>query len=147
MSAKWSQDYPNGPVLENVNQTTLAANLSLPLYSFGAVSRQVDEQVALANAAFERSESAVTDLQRDWLKSHDRLGALKVQRELELQRSAQAETLRDLVYKAYKVGGANYLEVQSSSLRALQAGLELAVTDTQMLIELASLAALTEAVR
>lgn len=63
------------------------------------------------------------------------------------QRSDQAEDLQQLVYKAYKIGGANYLEVQSSGLRALQAGLDLAVSETQMLIELANLSALTEADR
>ncbi|HXC63739.1 MAG TPA: hypothetical protein VNZ67_05240, partial [bacterium] len=59
----------------------------------------------------------------------------------------QAAQLRDLVYQSYKVGGSTFLEVQSSSLKSLQANLALAITETQMLIELADLAALTDSTR
>lgn len=147
IGAKQSLDYPNGPVLEQVNQTQFTAGVSVPLFSFGAVSDQVQGAEADAQAAAERQADALTGLQRDWAKSRDRLAALKAQRSLLQQRSAQAEGLQQLVYKAYKIGGANYLEVQSSGLRALQAGLDLAVSETQMLIELANLSALTEADR
>jgi hypothetical protein len=75
------------------------------------------------------------------------LAALQVERELLKQRALQTEDLQQLVYKAYKIGGANYLEVQNSGLRALQAGLDLARTETQMLIELANLSALSKADR
>lgn len=147
VGAKQSLDYPNGPVLEQVNQTQVTAGISIPLFSFGAVSAQVDEGVALAKAAEQRRQGAATDLGRDWAKSRDRLAALQAQLPLLEQRSAQAESLQDLVYKAYKIGGANFLEVQSTGLRALQAALELALTKTQMLIELATLSALTDAGR
>lgn len=147
VSARRSVDYPNGPVLEQVRQSALGANLSIPLYSFGSVSAQVDEGVALAKAAEERRQAAVTELSRDWAKARDRLAALQVERELLKQRALQTEDLQQLVYKAYKIGGANYLEVQNSSLRALQAGLDLARTETQMLIELANLSALSKADR
>jgi outer membrane protein TolC len=141
---KESLDYPNGPVLEQVTQGRLSAGISVPLYSFGAVSDRVDQGVALANAASEREAAAANDLRRDYDKSRDRLAALQAERSLLQKRKEQAESLQDLVYKAYKIGGANYLEVQSSGLKALQAGLELAVSETQTLIELANLAALTE---
>lgn len=147
ISGRWSEDYPNGPILETVDQKSFSANLSVPLYSFGAVSGQVDEQVDLANAAQARSVAATTDLERDWLKSHDRLAALKAQREIQAQAAQQSSDLQQLVYKAYKVGGSTFLEVQNSSVRSLQAGLALAITETQILIELADLAALTESAR
>jgi outer membrane protein TolC len=147
VGAKQSLDYPNGPVLEQVNQTQFTAGIRVPLYSFGAVADQVDAGVAQAKAAGERGDAAVTELERDYAKSRDRLAALKAERGLLEQRSAQAEDLQNLVYRAYKIGGANYLEVQSSGLRSLQAGLDLAVAETQMLIELANLSALTEADR
>lgn len=144
VGVKQSLDYPNGPVLEQVNQTQVTAGMSIPLFSFGAVSAQVDEGVALAQAAQERRTGAETELRRDWAKSRDRLAALQSQLPLLEQRAAQAQSLQDLVYKAYKIGGANFLEVQSTGLRSLQAGLELALSKTQMLIELATLSALTE---
>jgi outer membrane protein TolC len=144
ISYKESLDYPNGPVLEQVTQGTFSAGLSLPLYSFGAVSKHVDQQVALADAASERQASAGNDIRRDFEKSRDRLAALQAQRPLLEQRQEQAQALQELVYKAYKIGGSTYLEVQDSGLKALQAGLDLAVSDTQTLIELANLAALTD---
>lgn len=144
VSFKESIDYPNGPVLQQITQSTVNAGISVPLFSFGAVSDRVGEQVALADAASERVAAAASDLQRDLDKSRDRLAALQAQRSLLEQRHQQAEALQDLVYRAYKIGGANYLEVQSSGLKALQAGLELAVSETQTLIELANLAALTD---
>ena len=52
--------------------------------------------------------------------------------------------MSELVYKAYKVGGASYLEVQSATLKSLESSIQLALTETQMLIELAALAAQTE---
>ncbi len=143
-SARLSVDYPNGPVLESVNQTSYTVSGSLPLFSFGATQGLADAATAQAEAAAFRAKAQESDLRRDWLRSQDRLAALQEQRELNSLRAEQAQSLRDLVYKAYQVGGSSFLEVQSSSLKALEAGVDLAVTETQMLIEKALLAALAE---
>lgn len=143
VGARVSEDYPNGFLPETTTQEAVTANVSVPLFSFGAVSSQVAEADSLADASGLRAEAQATDLQRDFLKSKDRLASLAAQRALQQEQVQQTGALADLVFKAYKIGGASYLEVQSASLRALEAGTALAATETQLLIELATLDALS----
>jgi outer membrane protein TolC len=144
VSYRFSHDYPDGMNFVDVNQQTLGANVSVPIYAFGQVSRRVDEQKGLASAAAERRDQSATDLETAYLSARDRLAGLKDQRDLQTQAAQQADELQQLVYGSYKVGGSTYLEVQTSSLGALQAKLALAITEAQMQIELANLAALTD---
>jgi outer membrane protein TolC len=139
-----SEDYPEAPINKAVNQQTTSANFNLPLFSFGTVAQHVKQEDDLAYSAQERAEDATNLTRTDWAKSHDRLSGLRTQRDLQLQESKQTADLQDMVYKSYKIGGSTFLEVQSTSLQSLQAGLSLAETETQMLIELANLSALTE---
>ena len=143
VGARVSEDYPNGFVPEATDQEALTANVSVPLYSFGAVKAQVSEADSLAQASDLRSQALATDLERDFLKSKDRLASLSAQRALQEEQVQQTAALADLVFKAYKIGGASYLEVQSAELHALEAGTALAATETQLLIELATLDALS----
>jgi outer membrane protein TolC len=141
---RWSEDYPEAPVNQAVDQQTTSANFNLPLFSFGHVQQNVVQQDKLAQAAQESLGDATVQTQTDWAKSHDRLSGLRAQRDLQAQEARQTADLQDMVYKSYKIGGSTFLEVQSTSLQSLQAGLSLAQTETQMLIELANLSALTE---
>lgn len=142
-----SRDYPNLFFPELVTQQTTSANVSVPLFAFGGIQAKADAQQANADAQSQLLGSATTDLERDYHIARDRLEALKDQRDLQTLAAKQAAQLRDLVYQSYKVGGSTFLEVQSSSLKSLQANLALAITETQMLIELADLAALTDSTR
>ena len=144
VSYRFSHDYPDGVNFVDVNQQTLGANVSIPVYSFGQVSDRVDEQKGLAEAVVQRRDKEATDLKTAYLSSRDRLAGLQDQRQLQVQAAAQTDELQQLVYQSYKVGGSTYLEVQKSSLDALEAKLALAVTEAQMQIELANLAALTD---
>jgi outer membrane protein TolC len=142
-----SRDYPDLFFPELVTQQTTSANVSLQLFAFGGIQAKADAQQANADAQGQLLGSATTDLERDYHIARDRLEALKDQRDLQTLAAKQAAQLRDLVYQSYKVGGSTFLEVQSSSLKSLQANLALAITETQMLIELADLAALTDSTR
>jgi len=144
---RWSEDYPEPPLPQAVDQQTTSASFNLPLFSFGQVNDQVRVQQAQAGAAEAQAGDAVTLTKTDWLKSHDRLTGLRAQRVLQVQEDDQTRELRQMVYKSYKIGGSTYLQVESTTLESLQAGLALAQTETQMLIELANLSALTEADR
>ena len=101
------------------------------------------EAESLTTASDERLLAMESDLHRDFLKSKDRLASLSAQRALQQEQVQQAAALAELVFKAYRIGGTSYLEVQSASLRTLEAGTALAGTETQMLIELAALDALS----
>lgn len=144
VSYRYSDDYPDGVNFVDVNQQTLGANVSVPLFAFGQVSRNVDNAKALLRAAQENQDKAATDLETAYLSARDRLAGLKDQRGLQAQAASQADELQRLAYQSYKVGGSTYLEVQKYSLDALEAKLNLAITEAQMRIELANLAALTD---
>jgi outer membrane protein TolC len=144
VSARSSYDYPNGPVLETIQQNSFAVSGTWPIFSFGQVSSQAAEQEALASAAESRALAVSADLRRDWLKSKDRLKALKDQKVLDEQSVAATGSLYKLVYSAYQNGSSSFLEVQSAELKAFESKVRLASTETQMLIELAMLSSLSE---
>jgi outer membrane protein TolC len=139
-----SLDYPNGPILEQVQQNTLSVGAVWPLFSFGQTVSQVEEQKQLAASQEARGSQALADLKSAWQKSQARLAALKARKTLDGESVDQNQTLYRLVTAAYKAGSARYLEVRSALLRALESKVRLAETETQMLIELAQLASLTE---
>jgi outer membrane protein TolC len=143
-SARASYDYPNGPVLESIQQNTFMVSANWPLFSFGQVAGQVAEQDKLAESAELRAAASASDFRRDWLKSHDRLAALKDQKALDEQSAEATAQLYTLTYSAYQNGSSSYLEVQTAELRALESKVRLASTEAQMLIELALLSSLSE---
>jgi outer membrane protein TolC len=144
VSARSSYDYPDGPVLETIQQNSFAVSATWPLFAFGQVDKQVKEQENLGLAADARAVALTTDLRRDWLKSHDRLKALRDKKLLEEQSVTQTENLYKLIYNAYQNGSSSLLEVQTAELKALESKVRLASTETQMLIELAVLSSLSE---
>jgi len=58
--------------------------------------------------------------------------------------SAEAEELAGLVYESYKAGRSTFIEVQSANLRELEAKVQSAKTDVQILIQLAVLSSLSK---
>lgn len=143
-SARASVDYPNGPVLETIQQNSFSVSGSWPIFSFGQVSAQVAEQKDLAESAEKKALALASDFRRDWLKSKDRLKSLRDQKALDEESVAATESLYKLVYGSYQNGSSSFLEVQNAELRALESKVRLASTETQMLIELALLSSLSE---
>lgn len=143
LSARASYDYPNGPVLESVTQKSVGLTASLPLFEGRQTARAVEEQRHLAGAAEARRDLAAEELARDWDKARVALSSLRAQLEVDDRSSADAAELATLVYRAYKAGTANYLEVQSANLRSLEAKVQAARTRAQILIQLAALASLS----
>lgn len=142
--ARASYDYPNGPLLEQVQQNTFTLGAVWPLYSFGQTGKQVKEQENLALSQESRKSNALSELKNAWQKSRSRLAALKAQRALDRQSVEASDQIYALTYASYRNGGVRYLEVESSQIRALETKIRLAQTVTQMLIELALLSSLTE---
>jgi outer membrane protein TolC len=139
-----SRAYPDGPILTRYQQNQTAVSATWEIFSFGRTKKEVEAQEDIAGAVEERAQALATDLQRDWEKSHDRLKALKDQKELDEQSVTETENLYKLIYNSYQNGSSSLLEVQSASLRALEAKVNLASTQTQMLIELAVESSLSE---
>lgn len=144
LSARASYDYPNGPVLESVTQKSVGLSASLPLFEARQTASAQAEQRHLAAAARARKDLAAEELARDWDSARVALASLREQLEVDDRSAADAEELARLVYRAYRAGSSNYLEVQSANLRALEAKVQAARTRAQVLIQLAALASLTQ---
>lgn len=143
LSAKASRDYPNGPVLDSVNQQTLGVTANWPIFEGGRVVKETKAQLETARAAEERKQQATINLIRDWNSAHDQFENLMLQRDINKKSVSEAEQLAKLVYQSYKAGRSNYLEVDNANFRLLQTKVSSATTDVQILIQLAILDSLS----
>lgn len=139
-----SIDYPNGPILENINQNTIGLTLSMPLYEGGRSSSEAAEKQNLAVASDSRREQARIDIYRDWQKAKDQLKGLREKREIHDDLIKESVERAKLVYGSYRTGRSSFLEVQSANLHALEAKVQATTNDVQILIQLAHLASMSE---
>jgi outer membrane protein TolC len=144
VTARASYDYPNGPVLETIQQNMVGVSASMPLFDWGRTLSQSRAASDQALAFEKRRDQAVSDLKRDWLKAQDQLRSLEDQRALNQQSVAETMELAGLAYDSYKNGRIGFTEVQSANLRALQAAVMAARTDVQVLVQRALVAALSK---
>ena len=144
VSARSSLDYPNGPILERINQKTVGVTASLSIFEFDRIARETRVQEAQARSLDERRAQTEEDLRREWSRARDQWAALDAQRTIFRRRAAEAEELSRLVYESYKAGQSRYLDVQSANLRVLEAEVQSVRADFQILSQLALLADLSE---
>lgn len=142
--AKSSLDYPNGPNLEQIHQNSFGVTLTWSIFEAGRISNDVKEKQSLAQASDYKKEQAQIDLTRDWQKALQSLALLRSQQEVHRVATEESQTIAKLVYSSYKAGKANFLEVQSANLRALDSKIQSAKTEVQILMQLAVLSNLVE---
>jgi outer membrane protein len=142
--AKSSIDYPNGPILEKFNQNTIGINLTMPIFENGRSTHEASEKQNLAIASENRREQARIDLFRDWQKSKDQLKGLQDKVDIYKKAVTESEEQARLVYSSYRFGRSSFLEVQSSNLHSLEVKVQSTTNDVQILIQLASLASISE---
>ncbi|MHB8455297.1 MAG: TolC family protein [Acidiferrobacterales bacterium] len=143
LSARTSLDYPNGPVLERINQNTIGVTLSMPLFDDGRISALAREQILQAGSLDSQRAQLTTDLARDWNKAAARLSALRGQETIAHQGAKETARLAQLVYESYRVGRDRYLDVQTANLDALNWKVNLALIKSQILVQLAVQASLS----
>jgi len=143
ISAKATRDYPNGPVLEEINQRTLMAVVSFPVFEWGRRGREEWEHREKTKSYEERRNLASVELARDWKKAADALAGLAIQHGVNRQASAETAELARLTYAAYKTGQARFTEVQAANLRSLQARVQEARTKAETLVQLAIIKSLS----
>jgi len=144
LSAKSSLDYPNTTILENFNQNTFYASLSMPLYETGASKNRINENENIKQANLSRAGQALADLKRDWDKTTSQLSNLREQNALNDISVSETEQLAKIIYKTYKTGSLSYIEVENANFKALEAKIQAARTKVQILINLAVLAGMSE---
>lgn len=144
VAARTSLDYPNGPNLEQVQQNTIGVTLTWSLFEAGRVSKETGEKRMLAEASDHRKGQTQIDMIRDWSDSRDQLRVLHEQQRVNSDSLRESEQIAKLTYASYKLGRTNFLDVQNANLRALNAKIQAAKTDIQVLIQLATLSSLVE---
>jgi outer membrane protein TolC len=137
-----SLDYPNGPVLERIQQDSAGVNASWTLWAFGRVVNQVAEQEGTARATERQAQQVKDDLEVAWQKAHDQLRQQRGDLELDAQAVKETADLARLIFQTYQVGRASHLEVETANYRALGAKIQQVFAQVQSLIELATLESL-----
>lgn len=144
LMAKTSLDYPNGPVSEQIHQNTIGVNLSMPLFENNRSNNEAAEKQNMARVSEYQRESVLTDLLRDWSKAQDQLRGLNEKVEIYNNLVKESQERARLIYGSYKVGRLSFLEVQNANLQALDAKVQSAANDVQILFQLAYLASVVE---
>lgn len=135
--------YPNGPVLDQINQNTVGFSLSLPLYVGDPTWHTAASKRQEALAAKHRALQLQTDLNRDFEKAQKMLESLREQKQLATLDISQSSEVAQLYYNSYKAGKSNLIDVQSANHQALQSRVNAARIDAQILNQLILLHALS----
>jgi outer membrane protein, protease secretion system len=142
--ASLMRQYPNGPIKEDVTQKTFGVNLSFPLFSGGSTLYAERAARSQVNSLEEKREQSARDLMDSWTKSHDQAASLRLQQVLSRRSVEKASAVAQLRYQAYLAGQSRYLDVEDANLRVLQAKIDAATTDVNLLIQLANLESLSK---
>ena len=143
VNARASRDYPNGPISEEINQRTVGAAVTWPLWEGGRTVRESEKQEVLARAAEEKRDQGERDFYRDWRKARARLAGLREVETLQKATVDERAALSKLVYESYQAGRVPYLEVQNASWALLRAETDHLQTVVDILSQLALLDHLT----
>lgn len=131
--------YPNFAQLETVQQNQVTFGLSLPVLDWGMISKDARSQRHKANAALEQLRQTETQLAQDLGGARDQASILERQRATVAAAARDAVEAAKLIYDAYLAGEVIFLEVQRANLKALQAKVDAARTDAQLLGQFARL--------
>jgi len=142
--AKTSLDYPNGPNIEQIHQNSVGVVMSWSIFEFGRVRHEVAEKHALAQSSAHRANQALVDLHRDWRKAKEQIASLRAQQDFDRASTAEAEELAKVIYASYRAGRAGYLDVEAANLRVLDAKMQSARNEIQTLMQLATLASVSD---
>jgi outer membrane protein TolC len=143
VSARADYEYPNGPILETIQQNTVGVSVSMPLFDWGRIVNDSDSKQKQAQAYLKDLDQAKADLWRDWNKAQDVMKSLRYQSRVNQTAVSETDELARLMYGAYQAGGARFLEVESANVRVLQARIFSIRNDIQILMQLAVLSSLS----
>lgn len=144
LSGKYSRDYPNGPILDPINQATAAITLSIPLFEAGKASNLSKQAEYEAMAIEEQKNQLNNEMQKEYSKALAKINNLNTQIEIAKIGASDSEKISLLTYNAYKSGTKSFLEVQSRNYETLEWKVQLAVIKTQILMQIALKKNLTE---
>ena len=144
LSARSSIDYPNGPILETINQNMAGISLTWPIYEGNLSRAKAQENRFLSESQENLKEQKEVDLKKDWRRIQLELSNLEEQTAINEMSVSEAKELSGMVYKSYKIGSANFTEVENANFKFLEAQIQSAKTKFLILVNLATLASLSE---
>ncbi|MCX5786526.1 MAG: TolC family protein [Elusimicrobia bacterium] len=135
--------YPNGAILKQYSQNILGVGLNLPVFEGWRLTREIEARSADIDSVKARKDRAADGLSLSWEKAQDQLSSLKAQASINADTLNTAAELETLTYESYQAGRSTFLEVQNANLKELDAKIQAARTDIQMLNQLAYMADLS----
>jgi outer membrane protein TolC len=138
------REYPNGPIAQSVTQKTFGVNLNFPLFAGGETLYAVRAQKKQAEATEETRVQTARNLLDSWQKAKDQTASLRIQQALTHRAAERAAEVARLRYQAYQLGQLRYLDVEDANLKEVQAKVDAATTNVNLLIQLANLESLSE---
>jgi outer membrane protein TolC len=143
VSAGVSWIRPNIPNPPTYLQETVGVTYFLPLF-LGDPNRYLAAQQRNQGDSVQfRANQTRIDLQRDFIKAQETLASLRDRQSLAAQDVAQSEEAAKLYYTSYQAGRINLIDVQNANLQALQAKVNAARVDAQILNQLILLQAIS----
>jgi outer membrane protein TolC len=142
LSAQAGYENPDGPILETIQQNIVSVSLTMPLFDWGAIVKDSDSKRQESESYLANLDQAKSDLWRDWNKAGDSLRSLEYQQGLNETAVSETQELAGLTYGAYKAGTVRYLEVQTANFQALDAKIQSASNDVEILMQLSVLSSL-----
>jgi len=121
LKLKSSYDYPNGPVLEQIQQNSMLISLSMPIWDGGAIASRRNAESAIAYSYEAKAHKIENELLRDWNKWSTELRYLKNIKEVAKKLRIEAEKVASINLKAYRAGQIKFTEVESANFKELEA--------------------------
>lgn len=134
LSTAWT--YPNGPALENISQNTIGIVLTVPLYLGDPTWHLAAQKRHEAQSARFRARQLKNDIERDFNKADQILQSLYEQKKLVNEDVKQSNALARLYFSSYKEGKGSLIDVQAANNASLQAKVNAARIDAQILTQL-----------
>jgi len=144
LQAKSQILYPNLVIPEQAHQNTLGVNLSFPIFEGNLTPHQISQRTSEAMATAFQREQRRSDFDRDWLKIQNVLTNLRRQQKISQQNVEESHQIEKLTYDSYRSGRVRFLDVQSANFRLLEAQVDSAQIDQQILEQTANLEYLAE---
>lgn len=142
--AKTSLDYPNGPILQQINQNTFGVNITIPIYEGKKSLSEHYEKSFTAKALSNRKNQSIKELSSEFKKALIQFKALQAKSDIYHVSIKESEERARLVYSSYLSGKISFLEVQSANLQALDAKVQNTFNEIQKYTLLAQLASFLE---
>lgn len=131
--------YPDSSKQEQYNNNIFSIGISLPLWDWKKNSSLAEKYLNEAKAEEKKKAQKLSDMTRDHNKAADAVGSLESQLLISQDSTKEAAEIASLTYHSYTAGKATFLEVQSANLRLMDAHVNTAKIEYNLVNKLAEM--------